>query len=97
MCVSKWSGGEPAICGLSSVPANGAGSSRGSRAALVCCRVVLVWSCEGTVVHRQTCEAVQSYGVWAPALLTDANFPWCVRVCVYIYRHGTYLNEVILK
>lgn len=95
MCVSKWSGGEPAGCGLSNAPASGAGSSQGSRAVLVCCRVVLVRGRGGTVTHRQTWEAVQSYGVWAPALLTDADFPWCVRV--YIYRHGTYLNGVILK
>lgn len=51
--------------------------------------------CGGSVVPRQSREAVPRYGVWAPALLTDANFPW--RMHVHIYRHGTYLNEVILK
>lgn len=56
---------------------------------LVCCRIVLVWSCTGrpgrlcrvTVCGHQLCSRV---------LIS-------LGVCAYIYRHGTYLNEVILK
>lgn len=42
----------------------------------------LLLDCTGVELHRQTWEAVESYGMWAPALLTGANFPW---VCVLIY------------
>lgn len=89
MCASEWCGGEPAGCGVAGAPAVG----QGPRGALVCCGAVLVC---GSHSHTGRPRRLCSHGVWAPAL-HRVLISLGVCVCVYIYRHGTYLNEAILK